>query len=298
MSRTEPRLDWIAEKDQVRARVVEAQRRGLRVGLVPTMGNLHAGHASLIRAARSETDVVVVTLFVNPIQFDQSSDLEAYPRTPEQDRTICEREQADVVFAPSVEVMYPPGSCTRVQVVGLDEPLCGRNRPGHFIGVATVVTKLLNIIPADLAYFGRKDYQQAALIERLVADLDFPTKLRLCPTVREPDGLAMSSRNSRLTANQRRDAVVLFEALRLAQELVNAGDHDPKSVRQKVFELIASRAGAAIDYVELVHPKSLTAATTLEEPTLLALAVRFGQTRLIDNAILTPGGASVTAPSH
>jgi pantoate--beta-alanine ligase len=282
------RPDWIADKEEIRRRVVAAQREGKTVGLVPTMGNLHAGHASLIHQARAETDVVVVTIFVNPIQFVQGEDFDKYPRTPQQDQEICGEAGADWIFAPSNEVMYPPGHRTRVQVHGIEEPLCGHHRPGHFVGVATVVSKLLHLVPADLAYFGLKDYQQARLIERLVKDLDFPTQVRLCPTVRESDGLAMSSRNSYLSPDERSQAVVLSESLCKAAGWVREGNREPKSIRQKVLELISSKPLAQVDYVELVDPETFEPATTVDRPTLLALAVRFGRARLIDNCILTP----------
>src|SRR5262249_23040680 len=202
---------------EVRQAVARARQRGLTVGLVPTMGALHAGHLSLIKGARAETGFVVVSIFVNPTQFGPNKDLARYPRPIDQDLTLCENEGVDLLFHPDVSSMYPPGSCTYVEVYGLQEQLCGRSRPGHFRGVATVVLKLFNIVQPDFAYFGQKDAQQARIIQQLVRDLDVPVQVRIYPIVREPDGLALSSRNQYLDPNQRRYATVLFRVLRDAQ---------------------------------------------------------------------------------
>lgn len=279
---------WISDPRAIYTAVIEAKRAGRRVGLVPTMGNLHEGHLSLVRRAKAECDLVVVTIFVNPIQFAAGEDFDRYPRTPEEDGQLCAQEGVDFIFAPTTETMYPPGSCTRVQVTGLEEPLCGQNRPGHFVGVATVVAKLFNLVPADIAYFGRKDYQQATLLKRMAADLNFPIELVLCPTIREEDGLARSSRNAYLTPEQRTQAPVLYRALQLAQDLVGQGERSAAVVRQKMVDLISNQPLAQIDYVELVDPETLQPVTDLDRPTLAAVAVRFGNARLIDNDTLDP----------
>lgn len=277
---------WLTEKLEIRRAVLEAKSRGLRVGLVPTMGNLHAGHQSLMRRARAETDYVVATIFVNPIQFVQGEDFDSYPRTPEEDRLLCGEAGVDIVFAPEVPRMYPEGFCTRVQVSGIEEPLCGHHRPGHFVGVATVITKLFNLVPADVAYFGLKDFQQAKLIARLTLDLDFPMEIRLCETVREPDGLAMSSRNRYLSPTERREATVLKRSLELAERLVREGEVEPEIVRRKLVDLITLESSGRIDYVELVDPETFQTPRAIELPVLVALAVRFGKARLIDNTLI------------
>ncbi|MFO0948597.1 MAG: pantoate--beta-alanine ligase [Planctomycetota bacterium] len=277
---------WLTDKTEIRQAVLEAKRKGQRVGLIPTMGNLHAGHQSLIRQARSETDFVVATIFVNPIQFVQGEDFDSYPRTPGEDRVLCGEAGADVVFAPEVPLMYPEGFCTRVQVTGIEEPLCGHHRPGHFVGVATVIVKLFNLVPADVAYFGLKDFQQAKLISRLTLDLDIPMEIRLCETVREPDGLAMSSRNRYLSPTERSQATVLKRSLDIAERLVRGGERDPETVRRKLVDLITLESSGRIDYVELVDPETFQTPRALELPVLVALAVRFGKARLIDNTLI------------
>ena len=274
--------------DEIARLVCSVRNEGRTVGLVPTMGNLHEGHLSLMRRARDEQGFVVATIFVNPIQFRPGEDYEKYPRSPEQDGRLCAEVGVDAIFAPTVESMYPPESRTRVRVTGLDEPLCGHDRPGHFEGVATVVSKLFNLIPADAAYFGQKDFQQAKLIERLVADLNFPIEIVVCPTVRESDGLALSSRNAYLSPDERLQAAGLFQSLEFAETLVKKGATDPNRVRQEMRRLIESQPLAQIDYVELVDPETLEPAESLAGAVLAAVAVRFGATRLIDNAILNP----------
>jgi len=281
-------LAWITDKHEIREIVRQAQRTGQRVGVVPTMGNLHDGHASLFRQAAQELDLVIATIFVNPIQFGPGEDFAAYPRTPEEDRRICQEAGVDVVFSPSVETMYPAGACTRVQVVETEKPLCGMNRPGHFVGVATIVTKLFHIIPADVAYFGSKDYQQCKVIVQMVRDLDFPIEIRICPIIRETDGLAMSSRNRYLSSDERKQAAILKKSLDLATELVRSGEQDPKQIRQRIGELISTQPLANIDYIEIVDSESLGPIEMITRPALAALAVRFGRARLIDNIVLVP----------
>ncbi|HZO89259.1 MAG TPA: pantoate--beta-alanine ligase [Chthonomonadaceae bacterium] len=273
--------------------------RGLRaegktVGFVPTMGALHAGHLTLIRRAKSDCDVTVISVFVNPTQFGPHEDFAAYPRNLGRDQKLASDEGVDALFAPSVEELYPAGFQTSVEVAELSAVLEGARRPGHFRGVATVVTKLFNIVQPDRAYFGQKDYQQLLLIERLVRDLNIPTTIVPVPTVREPDGLAMSSRNAYLSPEERRAATVLYRALQRAEELVKAGATDPVQVQAELEALIASEPLAQSDYVALVHPDTLQPVTTLADAvTLVALAVRIGKVRLIDNALIAPNGVPI-----
>src|SRR5262249_41551681 len=241
---------------EVRQAVAQARRQGLSVGLVPTMGALHAGHASLIRAARAETGFVVVSIFVNPTQFVAGEDFDRYPRPLEQDLERCGREGVDLVFTPEVATMYPPGSRTIVEVRELQDVLEGPSRPGHFRGVATVVLKLFNLVQPDLAYFGQKDAQQARIVRQLVRDLDVPVQVRVCPIVREPDGLALSSRNVYLDTDQRRQAVVLYQALQKARSLVEGGERDAAAVRRVLVEHIATAPGAVLDYAAVVDADS------------------------------------------
>jgi pantoate--beta-alanine ligase len=262
------------------------------MGLVPTMGNLHAGHRSLLARARNECPFVIATIFVNPIQFDNREDLDKYPRTWEADVRLCQDVGVDAIFAPSIETMYPPQSSTFVEVKGLQDLLCGRHRPGHFVGVATVVAKLFNIVPADVAYFGLKDFQQTAVIQRMVSDLNFPIEIRLCPTVREPDGLAMSSRNSRLSADHRRQATVLYRMLRRVSDKVSEGLRDVSQLRRYALEELSSAPDAVLDYLEWVDPSTLLAVDKVHQPTVVATAVQFGGVRLIDNMLLEPGSPS------
>jgi pantoate--beta-alanine ligase len=270
---------------------VDAHRRaGRRVGLVPTMGNLHAGHRSLLERARAECAAVVATLFVNPLQFDNPEDLAKYPRTEAEDLEMCRQAGVDAVFMPSVAAMYPPNSTTIVEVRGVQDPLCGRSRPGHFAGVATVVAKLFHIAPADVAYFGLKDYQQSLLIRRMVRDLNFPIAVRLCPTVREPDGLAMSSRNSRLTPAHRAQAVVISRMLRLAEARFVAGERAVEPLKTRMRALLADAPAAELDYLEFAHADTLEAVERLDGPTVVAAACRFGGVRLIDNVLLGLSG--------
>lgn len=283
---------------ELREHLAPARREGLRIGLVPTMGALHAGHLSLIETARRECDVTVVTLFVNPSQFNERADLDRYPRDESRDRELAERAGADVLFAPSVEEVYPAGFATTVEVLGVGERLEGAHRgPEHFRGVATVVTKLLCMAMPDLAYFGQKDAQQVAVIRRLVADLNLPVAIRALPTVREPDGLAMSSRNALLSAEERGRAVALTCGLRAAGELAGAGETGAEDL------LAAARAamdelGVEPEYVALVHPETFEPVPELDGPALLAVAARVGAVRLIDNAMLQPATAPVGGDTH
>jgi pantoate--beta-alanine ligase len=251
---------------------------GLGVGLVPTMGALHAGHLSLIEHARRDNGIVVVSVFVNPIQFGPGEDFERYPRDPARDADLLTRAGVDAVYRPSVGVMYPDGSSTRVHVGGVGDPLEGAARPGHLEGVATVVSKLFSAVEPDRAYFGQKDAQQVAVVKRLTRDLDFPVEIVVEPTVREPDGLALSSRNAYLNAEQRAAAASLSSALRLAADAYGKGERNTEQLRKVLCRRLESEPLANVEYAEVVDPE------TFSPPGSLAvLAVRIGTTRLIDN---------------
>ncbi len=270
----------------VMQRLCESLRRaGQTIGFVPTMGFLHEGHLSLMRRARAENGVVVVSIFVNPTQFAQGEDLDSYPRDLQGDLVKAEGVGVDLVFAPSAESIYPKSFHTFVEVAELTERLCGASRPGHFRGVTTVVTKLFNLVKPHQAYFGQKDYQQSVVVRRLVVDLNFDLNVVVLPTVRESDGLAMSSRNARLTPDQRRAALVLYRSLRLSKDLVRAGERNAKAIRDEMQAIIEAEPLARIDYVALSDPETLKPVEWIEGPTLAALAVRFGSTRLIDNIL-------------
>lgn len=271
---------------EVRTAVQKARSQGLTIGHVPTMGALHAGHASLIRAARAETGFVIVSIFVNPTQFGPNEDLSRYPRTFEADKQLCAAEGTDLIFAPTLAEMYSPHSRTFVEVTGLQDQLCGASRPGHFRGVATVVLKLFNIATPDLAYFGQKDAQQARIIQQVVRDLDLSLTVRVCPIVREEDGLALSSRNRYLNPVERRQAVVLYQALEEARRAIQAGERDAERIQRILAKRVAGTAGAWLDYAAVVDANSLRRVSLLEGSVLIALAVKFGETRLIDNVQL------------
>ncbi len=273
---------------EVRRAVAEARQQRQNIGLVPTMGALHEGHAALIREAVRQTDFVVVSVFVNPTQFAPNEDLERYPRRLEADRQLCQQAGAAVVFAPTVEEMYPLGFQTFVEVTELTRGLCGASRPTHFRGVTTVVAKLFGIVQPDRAFFGQKDAQQARVVRQMVQDLNFPIELVVCPTQREADGLAMSSRNQYLTPSQRREAVALYRCLCHAEQRVAQGERDAKRLCDELRAILAAVPEARIDYVECVDADTLQPVTVLDRPTLLALAVFIGTTRLIDNTILLP----------
>jgi pantoate--beta-alanine ligase len=257
-----------------------------RVGFVPTMGFLHEGHLSLVRTARKRSDAVVVSVFVNPIQFGPGEDLEAYPRDFSRDRRLLRQEGVDVLFCPDAKAMYPDGFATSVQVERLTTGLCGGTRPGHFSGVTTVVAKLFNIVRPNVAVFGQKDAQQALVIRRMARELDFDTRIVIAPTVREPDGLAMSSRNSYLTPEQRSQAPVLYRSLRLARRLVRDGERDASKIKLAVRRMIRRESGSRIDYVEMVDCGELQPVRRIKGRVLVAVAVYLGRARLIDNIIL------------
>ncbi|MCL0056778.1 pantoate--beta-alanine ligase [Dehalococcoidia bacterium] len=256
------------------------------VGFVPTMGYLHEGHLSLVRRARGENRSVAVSIFVNPTQFGPQEDFETYPRDAERDLTLLRREGIDVVFVPEAEEMYPADFNSWIVVEGMTEMLEGASRPGHFRGVATVVAKLLNIVQPNRAYFGRKDAQQALVIEKMVNDLNMSPEIIVAPTVREPDGLAVSSRNVRLDPEERQAALVLWKSLSLAQQLRSGGERSADRIRQQMIALIEGEPRARIDYVSIADPESLRELDEIDRPALVSLAVRIGKTRLIDNVIL------------
>ncbi len=277
-------LTTVSTIADLRQRLDVARAGGQRVGFVPTMGYLHAGHASLMAAARADSDLVVASIFVNPLQFAPTEDLDAYPSDLQADRALAEGEGVDLLFVPDRAEMYPHGEVlTSVQVAGVSEPLEGRSRPTHFAGVATVVAKLFAIVGPCAAYFGEKDYQQVAVVRQMVRDLSIPVEVVACPTRREPDGLAMSSRNAYLTAEERAAAPVLHAALQMGRADIDAGERDPAKVRALMAELISAQPRAELDYAEVVDAKTLQVVDPLEGELRLLAAVRFGKARLIDN---------------
>ncbi|HLH79697.1 MAG TPA: pantoate--beta-alanine ligase [Chthonomonas sp.] len=281
---------------ELRTYLHSLRREEKSVGFVPTMGALHEGHLSLFRRAKADCDIAVASIFVNPTQFGPNEDYQSYPRTLQQDLQLATTVGLDAVFAPGVEEMYPAGFQTKVEVENLSRPLEGKHRPGHFAGVATVVTKLLNIVQPDRAYFGQKDYQQAVIIERMVRDLNIPTEIVVLPTVREPDGLALSSRNAYLSAEDRQKATILFRTLLLAQQALCGGERNAEKIRKEMESFLAQEPSAQVDYAAVVHPETLEPLKTIgdQDAILVALAVRIGTTRLIDNMLLTAQGASIT----
>jgi pantoate--beta-alanine ligase len=259
---------------------------GKTLGLVPTMGALHEGHLSLVRAAQASCDAVAVSIFVNPTQFGPKEDFASYPRPLEEDCRTLEAAGVDVVFAPSVQEMYPIGATTFVEVAGLSDRLDGASRPGHFRGVATVVAKLLNIFTPERAFFGQKDAAQVAVLREMVRDLQFGVQLDVCPIVREPDGLAMSSRNRNLSVEQRRQALALSQALLAVQRKAQSGEHESSKLLAEVLEVLAGEAGVQVDYCCIVDPDTLEDIPNVDRGALVAVAARVGTTRLIDNLLL------------
>jgi pantoate--beta-alanine ligase len=272
--------------DEMRAASRAARSAGRRVGFVPTMGALHEGHLSLVRAARLGCDVVAASIFVNPTQFGPNEDLGKYPRSFERDCEMLEREGVDFLFAPSVEEMYPGGAVTWVTVEGLSEKLDGRSRPGHFRGVTTVVSKLFHIVEPDRAFFGQKDAAQVAVIRRMVRDLNFAVEIVVCPIMREVDGLAMSSRNAYLNAEERKRALVLRRSLERVRELVEAGQRDPTKLVAAGREEFSKEPAVRLDYFEVVSPETLDPVLDTSSGTLVAVAAYVGTTRLIDNILI------------
>lgn len=270
---------------ETRAQVKEWKNQGLTVGLVPTMGYLHEGHQSLIKKAVEENDRVVVSVFVNPIQFAPNEDLETYPRDLEADKRLCDSTGADLIFHPTPDEMYPDGFSTHIQMDNLTKELCGKTRPTHFGGVCTVVGKLFNIVQPDKAYFGQKDAQQLAIIKRMVRDLNFDIEIVGCPIIREPDGLAKSSRNTYLNADERKAALILSKAIKLGEELVADGERNAQTVIKAMTDKINTEPLARIDYVNVVDALSIEPLDVIKGEVLVAIAVYIGKTRLIDNFI-------------
>jgi pantoate--beta-alanine ligase len=273
----------VATADQLRAEVTRARSAAKTIGLVPTMGALHEGHLSLVRAARGQCDLTIATIFVNPTQFGPKEDFDKYPRTMQQDIEALDRAGTDVVFVPDRETMYPPGFSTYVDPPEVARLWEGQCRPGHFRGVTTVVLKLFQLAQADMAYFGQKDYQQARVIQCMAEDLAVPIAVRVCPTVREPDGLAMSSRNRYLDAAERRRALALWQSLSLARRMVAGGERDALRIEQRMQERLLEGGVDRIDYAALADPATLQSVTRVHSPVVALIAATVGKTRLIDN---------------
>jgi len=280
-------MEIVREISQMKAITRAATARGQRIGFVPTMGALHEGHLSLVHRARETADVVVASIFVNPTQFGPHEDYTRYPRNLGRDAALLAQEGVHYLFAPSVEEIYPAGYATHIEVEGLGERLCGRSRPGHFRGVTTVVLKLFSIVSPHYAFFGQKDAQQVAIIKKMVEDLNLDVEIIVCPIVREADGLAMSSRNRYLNAEQRQSAMILYRALQRARRMIEAGATNAAEIIQLMQETIASEPLARVDYIEIVNAKTLEPLTTLTGECLIALAVFVGPARLIDNFVVT-----------
>ncbi len=279
-------MEVITKISQMRTRVLSVKDSKKSIGFVPTMGALHDGHISLIRSAKKENDELVVSIFLNPTQFDDNNDFDKYPRQLNEDIEIIRKESADVVFAPCTEEMYPDGFCTNVIQERLSDTLCGRVRPGHFNGVTTIVSKLFNIIQPGRAYFGQKDYQQSAIIKRLVADMNMDIDIRVCPTVREEDGLALSSRNKRLHPDERQNALCVYGSLLKARDMFASNIRDTREIIEEMASVIKKTEHTKIDYISIVDANTLEDLSSVNGKALAAVAVWIGNTRLIDNTIL------------
>jgi pantoate--beta-alanine ligase len=270
----------------IRKLVKAARAKGKTIGFVPTMGALHIGHVSLIEAAVQQTDFVVVSIFVNPTQFGPTEDFEEYPRPFDDDLEICRKKGVDVVFAPAPKEIYPGENLTWVNVEKLTEPLCGQFRPGHFRGVTTVCAKLFNIVTPDVAFFGQKDAQQAIVIKRMVTDLNMPLEIVICPTIREPDGLAVSSRNQYLTRQQRKDATLIYKSIQKCREMIEAGVTESREIISWMREILNQIPSAQIEYISIVDAETLESIDQVAGKVLVAVAVKIGSTRLIDNILV------------
>ncbi|MFA6281762.1 MAG: pantoate--beta-alanine ligase [Candidatus Omnitrophota bacterium] len=271
---------------QARKVIHEAKLKSKTIGFVPTMGALHKGHLSLVKKAKKDCDFVVVSIFVNPTQFGPKEDYRKYPRTFQNDKLLLEKENVDLVFCPSVKEMYPEDFSVYVTEENLSRFLCGKSRPGHFRGVCTVVAKLLNIITPDVAYFGQKDFQQAKIIEKMVKNLNLPLIVKLEPTIRENDGLAMSSRNKYLSGSERQDALAISQSLNLAKKLILKGERSCENIKNDIKKHICQKKSVKIDYVEIVDAETLEPGVKLSSRVVIAIAVYLGKTRLIDNIVL------------
>lgn len=283
-------MEIAGTENELREKILAWKKKGWKIGFVPTMGYLHEGHLSLVRESKKRSDVTVVSIFVNPKQFGPSEDYRVYPRDLDRDRALLEKEGVDLIFYPPVEVMYPEGYKTYVEVEDLQDKLCGKSRPGHFRGVCTVVLKLFNLVQPDEAYFGWKDAQQVIILKKMVEDLNVPVKIVPLPLVRDHDGLALSSRNTYLSPEERRAALVLKKSLDLAESLIRSGEKEASLIKQKMIDLISAEPLARLDYVEIVDLNTLEPLMKLEGQALIALAVFIGRTRLIDNLRITSGG--------
>jgi len=284
------RMDVAKTIESIRDLVKAARGGGKKIGLVPTMGALHVGHVSLIEAAGNDCDFVVVSIFVNPTQFGPGEDFAKYPRPLEADLKICRKAGVDAVFAPVPEVIYPGENLTWVAVEKLTEPLCGRSRPGHFRGVTTVCAKLFNIVGPDVAYFGQKDAQQAVTIRRMVRDLNMPLEIVVCPTVREPSGLAVSSRNQYLSAQQKKDAAQIYRSLQECRRMIDAGVTATQRIIARMREILQQVPSMEIEYISIVDAETLETIERIAGHVLVAVAARLGSTRLIDNILVDAGG--------
>ncbi|ODS29875.1 MAG: pantoate/beta-alanine ligase [Candidatus Scalindua rubra] len=279
-------MDVITKVNEMQTRVLSIKDRKKSIGFVPTMGALHEGHVSLIRSARKENNKLIVSIYLNPTQFDNEDDFNNYPRQMDKDIEIVERENADLVFAPGTKELYPEGFCTYVTQDKLTDSLCGRLRPGHFNGVTTIVTKLFNIIKPDRAYFGQKDYQQTVVIKRLVADLNMDIDVRVLPIVRDEDGLAISSRNKRLNPEERQNALCIYSSLSKAKSVFASNIKDSKEIIEEMTSIIKKTKNIKIDYVSIVDPNTLENVSSINGKAVATVAVWIGNTRLIDNIIL------------
>lgn len=279
-------LQIITTINEIKKSIQNIRDNRLTIGFVPTMGALHEGHLSLIKRAKKENDKVVVSIFVNPLQFGKNEDFKQYPRTFDKDCESLSMEGVDILFSPSATEMYPEVFCTSVIVEHLEDKLCGRSRQGHFRGVAVIVTKLFNIIKPDNAYFGQKDFQQTVIIKRLVADLNIDVNIKVSETIRDKDGLALSSRNSYLNKTERQEATCLYRSLTKAKSLVNAGTTNPEEIIHEMEKIINDCKTAKIDYISIVNPETLELVINVNRGDVAALAVKVGNTRLIDNMIL------------
>ena len=271
---------------EIRRETNPSKRKEKNIGFVPTMGALHEGHACLLRQCRRENDVSILSIFVNPIQFGKNEDFSKYPRQFEKDEKLAKKEKVDIMFHPSVEEMYPDEILTKIDVGALSKNLCGKFRPGHFQGVATVVAKLFNIVSPTRVYFGQKDAQQAFIIQRMLRDLNFPIDMIIAPTIRANDGLALSSRNIYLSTQERKESPVLFQSLKEAQTLIEKGERSAAKITRRIQSMIQKKSSGKIQYIECVDTQTLNPVSNLKGNVLIALAVFFGKTRLIDNMIV------------
>ena len=279
-------LQVITSIEDIKQRIKTFKENQLSIGFIPTMGALHEGHLSLVRQAKKENNKVVVSIFVNPLQFGINEDFTQYPRTFDNDCELLSKEDVDIVFNPKAPEMYPDGFCTSVIMERLEDRLCGKSRPGHFRGVSVVVLKLFNLVKPDIAYFGQKDFQQTVVIKRVVADLNLDVNIKVLPTIRDKEGLALSSRNGYLNETEKKDAICLYKALIRAQTMANAGAKNAKEILGEMEKIINNCKSAKIDYISIVNPETLEAVPEVQHGDVAALAVRIGKTRLIDNIIL------------